>query len=786
MGEDNDGNRLMPVFRDPLSVNRSSITDNRILNTKTMDYLNSLNPQQHEAVTAPDGPVLVLAGPGSGKTRVLTHRIIYLIRERRVAPWHIMALTFTNKAAREMRERVEKMVEGHLRGLTMGTFHSICARILRREVDFLPYYERNFVIFDTSDQQQLIKQVLHDLNLDDKRYPPRKILGQISNAKNELITPEHFQGNNYISEITKRVYARYQLALQNNQAMDFDDLLMNVVLLFDEAPDVLQRYQEQYRHILVDEFQDTNTAQYALLRRLAKAHGNIFAVGDSDQSIYKWRGADFRNLNRFRETYPESRQILLEQNYRSTQLILDAAKAVIKHNRNRVHKELFTEREGGSPIVLREAYNEDEEADLVIDTIQGLLVQGYGLGDCAVMYRTNAQSRALEEAFVGAGIPYRLVGATRFYQRREVKDVIAYLRLVDNTADSISFERIINTPPRGVGKKTLQSLYQWANDQGWQPGEALLQLAANANIDHNFSGRAYNALHEFGQMLEAWVTVRERTAVSHLLDLILDQTNYRDYLENGTRDDEEFNERWANVQEFRNVAVEAREISLRDFLEEVALVAETDNLEEGASAATLLTLHAAKGLEFPIVFITGVEENILPHSRSLTDAEDLAEERRLFYVGITRAMDRLYLSYAFRRTFFGNSEACTPSRFLSHIPGDLLQGAGSAKKRREQTVQRVTSWHWTSQPTPQTPAASSQPDNHLPRPRHLQEDTAESITTRSGQPKYKSGQKVRHPRFGEGMVIDSKVVGNDEEVHVTFPDLGVKKLAASFANLEIV
>jgi DNA helicase II / ATP-dependent DNA helicase PcrA len=752
-----------------------------------MDYLNSLNPQQYEAVTAPDGPVLVLAGPGSGKTRVLTHRIIYLIRERRVAPWQIMALTFTNKAAREMRERVEKMVDGHLRGLAMGTFHSNCARILRREVDFLPHYERNFVIFDTADQLQLVKQVLHDLNLDDKRYPPRKILGQISNAKNELITPDQFQGNNYISEITKRVYARYQMALQNNQAMDFDDLLMNVVLLFDDAPDVLQRYQEQYRHILVDEFQDTNTAQYGLLRRLVKGHGNIFAVGDSDQSIYRWRGADFRNINRFRETYPQHHQILLEQNYRSTQLILDAAKAVIKHNRNRVHKELFTTREGGDPIVLREAYNEDEEADLAIDTIQGLLVQGYNFGDCAVMYRTNAQSRALEEAFVRAGVPYRLVGATRFYQRREVKDVIAYLRLVDNTADAISFDRVINTPPRGIGKKTLQALYQWANGQAWQPGDALLQLATNPSIDHTFSGRAYNALHEFGQMLQAWVKVRQETAVSHLLDLILEQTGYRDYLESGARDDDEAVERWDNVMEFRNVATEAGETSLRDFLEAVALVAETDNLEEGTSAVTLLTLHAAKGLEFPVVFITGVEEDILPHSRSMADAEELAEERRLFYVGITRAMDRLYLSHAFRRTFYGNTEACTPSRFLSDLPGELLQGAGSAKTRREQTVQRVTSWSWSGKTAASPTAATSGPDDRLPQPRHLQaEETAELATARAGQPRHRTGQKVRHARFGQGIVIESKVVGSDEEVHVAFPDVGVKKLVASFANLEIV
>ena len=390
-----------------------------------MDILHGLNDAQKTAVSTPPGPVLVLAGPGSGKTRVLTFRIAYLIRQLNVSPWHIMAVTFTNKAAREMNERIEKLLDGQPRGLLMGTFHSTCARILRRESDNLTHYQRDFVIFDTDDQLQVVKQVLKELNLDDKKFPPYKLLNGISNAKNELVTPQDYAASNYIAAVTQRVYERYQETLRHNNAMDFDDLLMNTVLLFDERPDVLQKLQERYQHILVDEFQDTNTAQYVLLKRLAATHHNIFVVGDSDQSIYKWRGADFRNINRFREAYPEAEVVLLEQNYRSTQLILDAAKSVIRNNGNRVHKDLFTDRQGGDPIVLSEAYDEREEAETVVNAIQGLRLQGYALSDTAVMYRTNAQSRALEEAFMREGIPYRLVGATQFYKRREVKDVLA-------------------------------------------------------------------------------------------------------------------------------------------------------------------------------------------------------------------------------------------------------------------------------------------------------------------------------------------------------------------------
>ncbi|MBK8902606.1 MAG: UvrD-helicase domain-containing protein [Anaerolineaceae bacterium] len=777
------------------------------------EYLKGLNEAQITAVTAPEGPILVLAGPGSGKTRVLTHRIVYLIRELRVPPWQIMAVTFTNKAAREMNGRLEELLDGRPRGLTMGTFHATCARILRQESDNLQGYQQDFVIFDTADQQQVVKQALKDLNLDDKKFPVNKMLNGISTAKNELITAEMYAAGNYIAEVTKRVYGRYQQVLMANNAMDFDDLLMNTVLLFDQRPDVLQKYQERYRHILVDEFQDTNTAQYGLLQRLAAANHNIFAVGDSDQSIYKWRGADYRNIDRFRQMYPDAEMILLEQNYRSTQIILDVAKAVIKQNKNRVHKELFTTRQGGDKIVVREVYDEREEADVILNQIQNMRVQGYSPGDMAVMYRTNAQSRVLEEAFIRAQMPYKLVGATQFYKRREVKDVIAYLRLVHNPLDSVSFARVINTPARGIGSKTQQDLEQWAFYNNMSPSEAVVRLATDPEVQHPFNGRAFNTLANFGKMLNAWLVVRDSATVGELLDLILEQTEYRDYIENSAKDPDEARDRWANVMELRGVALMSSELTLSEFLEQVALVSETDDLEDDPKAVTLLTLHAAKGLEFPVVFLTGLEDGVLPHSRSMEDSESLAEERRLFYVGITRAMDMLFITHAFRRTFFGETEVAIPSRFLQEIPLDLAEG-GTAKQRRESTFQQASSWNWSSgssssasgygrsaspssntrpasrksyswadsKPASPQPSAPSRPTN-LPKPRYEEDDLEPAGPQKA---KYKTGQKVRHSKFGVGTVIESKLTGNDEEVSVAFAEVGVKRLAASFANLEIV
>ncbi len=756
-----------------------------------MELLQGLNQAQREAITAEPGPVLVLAGPGSGKTRVLTHRIVFLIQEFNVAPWNIMAVTFTNKAAREMGHRVEALLGGNPRGLTMGTFHATCVRILRREWEHLPGYDRDFVIFDTDDQRQVVKQALKDLNLDDKKFTPNRMLNGISNAKNELVTAEQYAATNYISEITRRVYSQYQDILIANNAMDFDDLLMNAVLLFEDNPDVLLRYQQKYEHILVDEFQDTNTAQYGLLTRLAAGHNNIFVVGDSDQSIYKWRGADFRNLNRFRQHFPDAEMILLEQNYRSTQIILDAAKAIIRHNQDRVDKELFTDRKGGDPIAVREAYNEVEEADFVINTIQQLLLDNVSPGECAVMYRTNAQSRVLEEAFLRVNMNYRLVGATRFYSRREIKDLIAYLRLVHNPADSVSLTRIINTPTRGIGAKTLQSLRDWGMKQGLQPGEALLRLVSDADVQHPFGGRAYRVLSAFGQMFRDWTILRDQVTVGDLLDTIIEGTDFRGYIDDDT---EEGRDRWANVMELRGVAVQYEGTGLSEFLENVALISDVDNLEEDPDAPTLLTLHAAKGLEFPIVFITGLEEGILPHSRSVDDAEELAEERRLFYVGLTRAKDQLYLSHAFRRTIFGDSSVSTPSRFIKELPSKLVVG-GSAKKRRQRSKQRASSWSWSS---PQQTRQPRRPANYhwadedlepvekrLPEPNLWSEPDLETERKTVSTVQYATGQEVHHDVFGNGIVIESRSTGNDEEVTVAFAGVGIKKLAASLAKLEI-
>ena len=780
-----------------------------------MAITDGMNPQQTQAITAGAGPVMVLAGPGSGKTGVLTRRIAYLVSEMNVRSWNIMAVTFTNKAAREMRERVEKLLDGNLRGIMMGTFHSTCARIMRRESAELERYgyAKDFVIFDSDDQKQVVKSAIKELNLDDKRFQPARMLNQISAAKDKLITPDIYASTDYISTVVKRIYEQYQATLVANNAMDFDDLLLNTVRLFDDAPHVLAKYQEQYQHLLVDEFQDTNTVQYSLITRLASLHRNIFAVGDSDQSIYKWRGADYRNIEKFRTEYPDAQQILLEQNYRSTQIILDAAKAVIQRNPNRVHKELFTDRSGGAKIDIKEAYNETEEADQIVNTISMGVLAGRQPGDYAVMYRTNAQSRSIEEAFLRAGLPYRLVGAQRFYGRREIKDIIAYLRLVHNLRDEVSFRRAINTPTRGIGAKTLQKLLAWGAQLGMQGGEAVIALATQPGLQHPFSGRALNSLNRFGNFLNGWVMLRNELSVSQLLDKILDEIDFKGYLEDGT---DEGRDRWLNVMEFRGVAEDAADGSLVEFLEQIALVADADTVEQGANAPTLLTLHASKGLEFPVVFIAGAEEGILPHSRSFEDGEEMAEERRLFYVGLTRAEDKVYVSYAFRRTTYGMSDVATPSRFLSDIPDALVLGGNQLAGRHEQAVERMSDWSWSNdrnrsdtyhvgsrgsqgsygsprgerRRAAQTQYRNSQPfktnktmpKKNLPRPRS--EERAERAAAIEKQ--YKSGQKVRHSKFGEGMVIESKVTGTDEEVTVAFTEHGIKRLAASFAKLEVI
>lgn len=720
------------------------------------DLLTGLNPQQIDAVTAKPGPTLIIAGPGSGKTRVLTHRIAHLIQQG-TPPFKIMAVTFTNKAAKEMRERVEKLLSGELRGLTIGTFHSICARILRREAARLNV-THEFVIFDDNDQLAIIKQALERLNLNDKQYKPQTLLGAISKAKNELIPPEDFTPDSYFNEIASRVYAEYQKLLRQNNAYDFDDLLCEVVYLFRNQPDILKKYQTQYDHVLVDEFQDTNTAQYAIVNLLTAAKRNLYVVGDPDQSVYRWRGADYRNVKRFESDHPDTKVILLEQNYRSTQNVLDAAMSVINRNHNRTRKQLFTERGTGTKIQIYEAYNEAEEAEYVVSTIATLVKRDeLNASDMAIMYRTNAQSRPLEEVFIRGNLPYRLVGATRFYGRREVKDVIAFLRLVHNPNDSVSLQRIINVPTRGIGAKTVETLLNAANRDGVSPADILLDAERCKKV----GGRGGIPLSEFGDVLHGWIESKGELPVAKLIDRILSDIDYNRYINDGT---EESEERWDNVIELRSVAVEYPQITLSEFLEQVALVSDQDTLTEGGGP-TLLTLHAAKGLEFGTVFLVGLDEGVLPHERSFEDEESMAEERRLMYVGLTRAKDRLFITRAFRRTNFGSSDISSPSRFLSDLPDHLLTGNFSKASRNSQAYERMTTWE-----------NSAKKDSSRPI----------RLKIKDSEGKYKTGQRVKHPLFGDGMIIESKGEGDDELVTVAFEGAGIKRLMANVAELKIL
>ncbi len=722
-----------------------------------MDILAELNPKQRQAVESSEGPVLVLAGPGSGKTRVLTQRIAYLVHQGGLNPYNVMAVTFTNKAAREMKERLHRLLGGErLRGLTIGTFHAICVRILHREAERAAL-NPDFVIFDSDDQLGLIRQALKELNLDDKMYRPRAVQATISRAKNELVLPETYPGHappSYRHEVIGRVYQRYQELLTANNAVDFDDILLFTVRLFDTQSDVLDRYQGRYVHVLVDEFQDTNMAQYELIKQLSGKHGNVFVVADEDQSIYSWRGADFRNIRRFQEDY-QVRPILLERNYRSTQTILDVANAVITPNVQRTAKQLYTERGRGPLITLFEAYDEHEEGSFVVDEIQRLTAQGHVTpGDCAVMYRTNAQSRAVEDACMWRGLPYRLVGATRFYQRREIKDVIAYLRLTHNPYDSVSLARIINVPPRRIGDKTLATLASWANSLHIPLYTALQRLKEQTTAsDAPLKSGPLKAVLNFLELLDEFMAASQKHNVLALLDLVLDRSGYQDYIQDGT---EEGRERWDNVMELRTVAAEYSPlpagVGLGAFLEQVALVSDVDNLDEEANALTLLTLHSAKGLEFPMVFIVGMNDGLLPHSRSFGDTDAMEEERRLCYVGITRARERLYLVHTFRRAWYGRGELSEPSRFLEDIPLHLIkgaeQGAEKAQPSEPQTIEH--------EPAPPGPPAESQ---------------------------FAVGDRVRHPMFGYGTVVESERVRGDEEVVVAFEEGGIKRLMVSFARL---
>lgn len=721
-----------------------------------MDFLDKLNPQQKQAVSAGNGPVLVVAGPGSGKTRVLTQRIAYLIAVEGVRPWQILAVTFTNKAAKEMGERVKRILPDQaIEGIMLGTFHSICARILRREADHLPI-QSNFVIFDTDDQERIVKSIIREMNINEKLYRPASVLGAISRAKNELISADDFPTQTYRDEIVKRVYAEYQKRLIASNAVDFDDILLYTARLLEENPSVRDKYAQRFRHVLVDEFQDTNLAQYALVKQLASFNRNIFCVGDPDQSIYAWRGADWRNVQRFDQDFPDAQTILLEQNYRSRQNILNAAMGVIDRAHNRRKKKLFTDRGEGEKIFFYEARDDYAEAAFVVDAIVQLVAsKQFEPGECAIMYRTNAMSRLLEEAFLQARLPYRLVGAQRFYGRREVKDVISFLRLVHNPADEASLDRVINVPPRGIGDKTLTTLHLIARQHNTQPGFVLMDLARGAESKYwqAFSGRASLSLSDFGGMLANWRTAMLSLNTAELFDRIIKDLSYKEYIDDQS---EEGEDRWENVLELKRLAEEYATRSMDEFLENIALVSDQDTIKEG-NVPTLLTLHAAKGLEFGVVFLVGLDDGILPHSRSFDQPESMEEERRLFYVGITRAKDKLYLIRAIQRGGRGAAEETYPSRFLDDIPADLLVG----KTRTGRSIRgRVPDTQWA---LPSRPNAAPVKETQ-----------------------FRAGTHVRHSTWGEGIVLDSRIQDDDEIIDVVFNSVGIKRLAASLANLKIL
>jgi DNA helicase-2/ATP-dependent DNA helicase PcrA len=719
-----------------------------------VDLLAGLNPPQRAAVTADDGPLLIFAGAGSGKTRVLTHRIAWLIQQGRAEPGEILAVTFTNKAAREMRSRVESLVNLSAGAIWMGTFHAIGVRILRRDGS-ADGIDRHFIIYDEADRLAVVKRVMNELRLDEKRYPPSGMVALISRAKDEVISAEDQlkAAGTHNEELAAQIRLRYDAYLQQNNALDFDDLLMRTVWLFDRHPEVLEKYQNRFKYIMVDEYQDTNRAQYLMVRHLASKHRNLAVVGDDDQSIYMFRGADVRNILSFENDYPDAKIVKLEQNYRSTQMILDAAYHVIKANPNRAEKRLWTDRPGGPKVVVAQTYDEQEEAQAVAREAMRLVAEGDNrLGDIAVLYRTNAQSRALEEVLLRRGVPYRLIGGLRFYERREVKDVMAYLRLIANPQDTLSFSRIINVPRRKLGEKSLAQLGYWADAHGMSAWDALSRLDEMDDLTPSAKG----ALGEFRDLIvEVRAASQERRLVE-AIDLLLMRSAYERYVKDTGSDGDE---RWANVLELRGLASEYDGLppgeGLQAFLEETALMSDVDTMQEGTQGMTLITLHMVKGLEFPVVFMLGMEEGLFPHSRSLDSPAGLEEERRLAYVGMTRAKDRLYLFHAFRRHLWGNANLNLPSRFLKDIPPELVDGSAGIP---------------------------SGIDAEGMAPARVVEATRPGAPLELRQ-RYHPGDNVEHRSWGHGRVLKSTMTRTDEEIIVKFDKVGVKILAVSLAPI---
>lgn len=754
-----------------------------------MYRLDDLNPVQREAVEHREGPLLILAGAGSGKTRVLTYRIAHLIAQG-VDPWNILAITFTNKAAQEMRERVESLVGSEGRGLWVATFHAACVLILRSEIEHLPGYSRSFVIYDSGDQQALIKSCMKELDLDEKKFPPRAIGGVISDAKNKLLDPEDFsrKAKDYFEQKVEKVYSLYQKKLKANNALDFDDIIMLTVQLFRENPEVLGYYQEKFRYILVDEYQDTNHAQYALVNLLAKKYRNLCVVGDDDQSIYMFRGADVQNILDFERDYPEAKVLKLEQNYRSTKRILEAANSVVRNNAERKEKSLWTENEEGNPLIYYVAENEQDEARYIAERIQKLRnVEGRRFNEFAILYRTNAQSRVIEERFMKEGIPYRVFSGLKFYERMEIKDILAYLRVLHNPSDQVSFSRILNVPKRGLGESTLEKILEYADEQGMPVLDAIIE----AEYIPDLQARAKKPLLAFAHLMQELKSLAQaETSVTKIVEEVLKRTGYWEILIADQSPEAEA--RAENLREFLSVTaeydekasvfadggiedIEGEEIlkpGLAGFLEQVSLVAQIDSLDQGEDAAVMMTIHSAKGLEFPVVFLCGMEEGIFPSSRSMLDPALLAEERRLCYVAITRAREKLYLTYAGQRMLYGRTQYNRPSEFFEEIPPHLLldrdpidppstrmlkpRPQAEGTKFRD-SVGRSTWGTWDSSKVGNPIKESAGIDYHV-------------------------GEKVEHAKFGKGIIVAIKGEGSQAELSVVFSGQ-MKKLIAEYAKL---
>ena len=758
------------------------------------DILDGLNDKQYEAVTNTEGPSLVIAGAGSGKTKVLTHKIAYLMGEKNVSPFNILAITFTNKAANEMKERVEKLVGDVAKDMWIGTFHSICVRILRRYIDRIGF-DSSFIIFDTSDQRTLIKECLKKLDIDDKMFTDRSVQFEISNAKNEMLEPEQYQARamgDFRKEKIAEIYTLYQNRLKENNAIDFDDIINFTIKILMNNPDVLEYYTEKFKYVLVDEYQDTNKAQFTLVSILASRYGNITVVGDNDQGIYSFRGADISNILNFERDFPGTKIIKLEQNYRCTQNILNAANAVIKNNEVKYKKSLWTENEeGGLPIVYS-ARDEYDEGRYIVEQIEHLKREEYyKYSDFAILYRMNTQSRAIEDILRREDVPYKIIGGLKFYERKEIKDIISYLRLINNPSDNIALKRIINEPKRGIGKTSLDKIQNISDETGISMYE-IIKDATTYGLN-----RVYANAQEFINVIEELRTIKDETKISELIKLTLNKTGYTKALE--TENTIEAENRIANLEEFLTVAVEFEEQeadqNLNNFLEGITLTSDIDGMDEEQETVTLMTLHSAKGLEFPVVFLVGMEEGIFPGHKSMAEPKDLEEERRLCYVGITRAKNQLFLTCSKQRTMFG-STSCNPvSRFLKEIPEDMLIGYEEIKENSRPSFEDSPfTWKYggssngtvTSYYDKGSTATKEQNNNYKFKSAETFLNSLKQNKTSVDLSKYKTGQSVYHKKFGEGIITKLDPEGDDIKVEINFAKVGTKRLMAKYAGLEII